>query len=265
VSVGGRFLLSLGVAALVAVSGASATTPTVVLSLSVSGAGTVKVSNEPVLRCSGTCHATFRVKSGSKLVVLPKPSTMWRVAAWAGACKGSAPTCTVRMTKARHVSVKFASPGTESNPIAVGSTWFVPGNWLLQVNGVTANANGQVQAADGTTLQAPSGTQFLLLDVAATYKGSGTAGFGDFARELSVVDGRGATYRFTSGNGCGPGTSVLPSHDIQPKVVDNSPVGQNQTVSGYICFQVATVDASSLVLVASGYSKPVQQVFFALH
>ena len=33
----------------------------------------------------------------------------------------------------------------------------------------------------------------------------------------------------------------------------------------YICFQVASTDASSLVLVASGHSKPEQQVFFALH
>jgi hypothetical protein len=265
VSVGRRFLLGLGMIALLAVSGANAATPTVLLTLSVSGAGTVKVSNERLVRCSGTCHAAFRIKSGSRLVVLPTPSPTWRLGAWAGACRGRAPKCTVHMTKAQRVSVTFASPGTAANPIALRSTWFVSGNWLLQVNGVTANGNGQVQTADGTALQAPSGMQFFLLDIAATYKGSGTAGFGDFAQELSVVGGHGARYRFTAGDGCGPGKSVLPSHDIQPKVSDNSAVGQNQTVSGLICFQVAAADAPSLMLVASSRSKPVQQVFFALH
>jgi hypothetical protein len=260
-----RLLLVAAVTAVLAVSGANAATSTVLLTLSVTGAGSVKVTNEPIVSCTGTCHATFRVKAGSKVVVLPKPSAQWKLAPWTGACKGALAKCNLHMTKGRQVTVKFASPGAKANPISLRSTWFVSGNWLLQVNGVTPNANGQVQATDGTTLQAPSGTQFFLLDVAATYKGSGNAGFGDFAKELSVIGDRGATYRFTAGNACGPGKSVLPSHDIQPKVLDNSPVGQNQTVSGLICFQVATADASSLVLVAGGQSKLVQQVFFALH
>ncbi len=65
-------------------------------------------------------------------------------------------------------------------------------------------------------------------------------------------------------SGCGPGKTMLPSHDIQPKAEANSPVESNQTVSGNICFQIATGDASLLVLVVSGHSKLVQQVWFAL-
>lgn len=259
-----RFLLAAGAAAILMVSGAYAAAPTVLLNLSIAGAGSVKVTNEPLVRCTGTCHMTFRVKPGSKVVVLPKPSALWKLAPWTGACKGAVAKCTIRVAKAQQVSVKFVPPGSQTNPIPLGSTWFVSGNWLFEVIGVTPNANGQLQNADGTTQQAPSGAQFFMLNVAVTYKGSGSANFGDFAQELAAVGGHGTKYLYSSGNGCGPGRTMLPSHDIQPKAEANSPVESNQTVSGNICFQVATGDASSLVLVASGQSKPVQQVWFAL-
>ena len=246
------------------VSGANAAAPTMLLTLSVAGSGSVKVTNEAPVRCTGTCHMTFRIKAGSKVVVLPKASALWKLAPWTGACKGTLAKCTITMTKAQQVSVKFVPPGAQTNPLPLGSTWFVSGNWLFQVIGVTPNANGQLLNADGTTQQAPSGTQFFMLDVAVTYKGSGSASFGDFAQELAVVGGHGTKYAYTSGNGCGPGKTMLPSHDIQPKAVANSPVESNQTVSGNICFQVAAGDASSLALVVSGHSKPVQQVWFAL-
>ena len=58
---------------------------------------------------------------------------------------------------------------------------------------------------------------------------------------------------------------MLPSHDIQPKVVANSAVLSNQTVSGMICFQIAAGDASSLVLSVGRTASPRQRVFFALH
>ncbi len=261
---GHRFLLAAGVAGALMVSGANAAAPTVLLTLSVAGSGSVKVTNEAPVRCTGTCHMTFRIKAGSKVVVLPKASALWKLAPFTGACKGALAKCTLHMTKAQQLSVRFVSPGAQANPIPLGSTWFVSGNWLFQVNGVTPNANGQLQNPDGTTQQAPSGTQFFMLDVAVTYKGSGSANFSDFARELAAVGAHGMKYAYTSGNGCGPGKTVLPSHDIQPKAVGDSPVESNQTVSGNICFQVATGDAASLALVVSGQSKPVQQVWFAL-
>jgi hypothetical protein len=246
------------------VSGANAAAPTVLLTLSVAGSGSVKVTNEAPVRCTGTCHMTFRIKAGSKIVVLPKANALWKLAPFTGACKGVLAKCTLHMTKAQQLSVKFVAPGAQANPIPLGSTWFVSGNWLFQVNGVTPNANGQVQNPDGTPQQAPTGTQFFVLGVAVTYKGSGSANFGDFARELTAVGGHGTKYAYTSGNGCGPGKSVLPSHDIQPKAVAASPVESNQTVSGNICFQVAAGDAASLALVVGGQSKSVQQVWFGL-
>ena len=90
------------------------------------------------------------------------------------------------------------------------------GNWLLEVAGVTPNADGQVMNTDGTPQAVPAGAQFFMVDIAATYKGSGSAGFGDFASELAASGVR-TTYAFNSGIGCGPGKSMLPSHDIQPR------------------------------------------------
>ena len=246
---------------MVLVTGAQAAAPTVLLTVSVIGSGTVKVTNEAPIRCTGTCHATFRVKAGSKVVVVPTASALWKPAPWSGACKGAPARCTLRMTKAQQLSVRFVAPGAQPNPIPLGSTWFVTGNWLLRVIGVTPNANGQLIDANGTTQQPPAGSQFFLLDVAVTYKGSGFGGFADFARELTAVGAHGTRYGYLTGNGCGPGKTILPSHDIQPKAQANSPVESNQTVSGYICFQVASADASSLLLLAGGG----MPVWFALH
>jgi hypothetical protein len=245
----------------VLVAGAQAATPTVLLTLSVTGSGTVKVTNEAPIRCTGTCHATFRIKAGGKVVVAPTASALWKPAPWSGACKGAPARCTLHMTKAQQLSVRFLPPGSQTNPIPLGSTWFITGNWLFRVIGVTPNANGQLIDGNGTTQQPPAGSQFFLLDVAVTYKGSGSGGFADFARELTAVGAHGTKYGYLAGNGCGPGKAILPLHDIQPKAQANSPVESNQTVTGYICFQVSSGDASSLLLLAGG-SMP---VWFALH
>lgn len=252
----------MAVAAVLGVSGANAAGPTVLLTLSVSGAGSVKITNEPAVRCTGTCHATFRVKLGSRVVVVPKPTAMWKAAPWTGACTRAHPTCTLRLTKAQHVSVRFVPPGAATNAIPLHATWFVPGNWLLEVEGVTPNANSQVLDPDGNPLQIPTGAQFFMLDIAATYKGSGTANFADFAAELTAVAAR-KTYAYTSGNGCGPGKVTLPLHDIQPKATGNSPVEMNQTVTGNICFQIAPGDAASLELAVGGHSSA--KVWYSLH
>ena len=247
------------------VSGANAAAPTVLLSLSVTGTGSVKVSNEPSVRCTGTCQMTFRIKAGSKVTVLPKPSALWKLAPWTGACHGARTSCALRLTKPQRVAVTFVTPGAETNPLPLGTPWFVSGNWLLDVSSVTPNANGQVMSPDGTTQPVPAGAQFFMLDISATYKGSGSASFGDLANELAAIGHAKTAYGFNSGNGCGPGRSMLPSHDIQPKVVANSPVLSNQTVSGMICFQVAAGDATSLMLSVGRTASPKQRVFFALH
>lgn len=258
-SVRHRVLVAATLAAFLAVAGAQAATPTVVLHLSVTGSGSVKVTNERLLRCSGTCSATFRIRAGSAVRIVPRPTTSWKLAPWTGVCKTARTSCTLRMSRAQHVSVRFASPGTAADPIPLRTAWIVPGNWLLEVASV-ANADGRVLDPNGNPLAAPAGKQFVLFAIAATYKGSGTASFAGLAQELTAVAGR-TRYAYTGpGNGCGPGRAVLPSHDIQPKVTDNSPVDQNQTVSGYICLEVAAGDASSLALAVGGSTRPAQGV-----
>jgi hypothetical protein len=203
------------VAATLAVSGANAAAPTVLLSLSVTGTGSVKVSNEPPVRCTGTCQMTFHIKAGSKVTVLPKPSALWKLALWTGACHGARASCALRMTNPRRVAVTFVTPGAQTNPLPLGTPWFVSGNWLLDVSSVTPNANGQVMGQDGTTEPVPTGAQFFMLDISATYRGSGSASFGALANELAALGRAKTTYAFNSGNGCGPGKSMLPAHDIQ--------------------------------------------------
>jgi len=82
--------------------------------------------------------------------------------------------------------------------------------------------------------------------------GSPKARFDNLADLFDAVGSHKATYDYAFGNSCGPGESKLPSPDLQPTAENNEPVFSGQTVSGNICFQVASNDAASLLF----YVKP---------
>jgi hypothetical protein len=54
-------------------------------------------------------------------VIHAAPKAGWKFTTWAGACKGSAPSCSLRASAASRVGATFAGPGSEANPLAVGT------------------------------------------------------------------------------------------------------------------------------------------------
>jgi hypothetical protein len=81
--------LALGAIVLSAASAAS----TVPLTVTIKGAGTVKVSGKPAVACKATCHVTIQVPAGKKIAVAVTPVKLWKLAPLKGVCKGVAPTC----------------------------------------------------------------------------------------------------------------------------------------------------------------------------
>jgi len=83
------------------------------------GAGTVG-SSPSGINCGGTCTAPFA--SGAVVTLTATPATGWRFRHWAGACSGSALSCTVSMTQARSVTAVFGNAAQ----VAIGTAVEAP-------------------------------------------------------------------------------------------------------------------------------------------
>jgi NOL1/NOP2/fmu family ribosome biogenesis protein len=87
------------------------------LPLAVATSGTGAVTSAPAgISCGETCGATYA--QGATVTLTATPAAGWRLAAWGGACTGSARTCSVTMAAARGVTAAFAR-APRSYPLAV--------------------------------------------------------------------------------------------------------------------------------------------------
>ena len=91
--------------------------PGFILSVSVSGSGTL-TSSPPGISCPSTCSANYA--SGTGVTLSATPAVGWIINSWGGACSGNGTnaTCNVTMNAAESASVTFASGGS-----AVARTW----------------------------------------------------------------------------------------------------------------------------------------------
>ena len=248
----GKTLATITFCALILVAGASAGghPPTVSLKIAISGAGTVKLSDGPSIRCTTTCHRSVQVTKGSRVTLVAKPGTLGKLGPWRGACKGTESRCRLRVTRKERVSATFIPPGDEKNPIPMRNSWPIGDGWKLEVVAATPNADGQViDHASGLPAVPASGTQFFVFEIVLTYATVGSAMLEAMAQNWFTEGSHNVKYFYFGDTSCGGASAVsLPSPDLQPMIVAGDSVASGQSVEGNICFQVAANDASTLRL-----------------
>jgi len=153
---------SVATAALLAMlvaSGASGAAASRMVALQVkwAGSGTVRVTGNPAFTCratvvtGNTCRHTFHVRRGRRIVVKALPLAGWKLTGWAGACKCTAATCSLRLKARRSVAVTFVPPGDRLNPYAVGKNGAIHDGWELRINATVPNANSIIEAVKIST------------------------------------------------------------------------------------------------------------------
>jgi hypothetical protein len=234
-----RVLAAVGILlGLLAVSGAPAAQQRQVrLTVSITGNGAVRLTDGRRLSCSTSrCHKTFAVQTGVALKLTARPGSGWALSAWSGACQGPKPTCGLRLHHATGVTATFRPPGsTNANPIPLGHRAAIGDGWVLSVTSATLDATAQIVAIPGNSPPHP-GAQYTLLNLAATYTGGGSSILDDFGDKLSTVGAHNATYY----GGCG---QVPP-----PALPVYQSIFSGQSISGNICYEIASNDAPSLEL-----------------
>jgi uncharacterized repeat protein (TIGR02543 family) len=111
---------------------------TVPLTVSVTGNGTVSGGGINCGSGGTTCSADLTTGSNVTLTAIPAPGAT--LEAWAGACSGSARTCTVTMNAAKAVSVTFTTAGQPTNTVTL--TLHVAGNGAVSAPGGTCSGGG---------------------------------------------------------------------------------------------------------------------------
>jgi hypothetical protein len=151
-----------------------------------------------------------------------------------------------------NIAIEGGDPGTRGAPLPLGDTARV-GNWDLTVVSAFPDAGEAVLAENPFNDPPTDGHQFFIAEIAATYRGADTESL-FIGLTFDAVGNGGVAYDFSAY--CG----VIPD-----PVDDFSDVSPGDTVTGNICWQVATDDADSLVLIAyPGFSFGDDRVFFSL-
>lgn len=199
------------------------------------------------------------------MVVRALPVRGWKLTTWAGACHGSAATCSLKLKARRDVKVTFAPPGDVLNPYRLGQAVKLNA-WRLKVNSATLNADARVEAViDPNTGQPansppPLGTQYTLVKVTLTYlrRGFSRGPLDAYVRGHLLTEGRDA-YRA--------------DYNCEAPPIDlgsvSSHVASGESVTGYVCYEIASSDASILLLRPSVFVRKngleYRTVLFALH
>ena len=276
---GVRFVgLSVMAAALVALfgaTGASAGTAsrTVALTISFSGSGQFWVTGAltwpggyryTCSPASAPCGATVHVPRGRRIVLHEQPAYGWRLThGWSAACYGSRSrrrnyleqSCALRLTAARSANLTFVppSPGSYLNPFPVGTTVGVelfPPDLDMTVNSATINATAEVEAVtDPNTGQPvngppPAGDQYTLVNLTLTSKESFPISIPDFLSSVWAEGVNSVPYK--------PDACVPPPLDFG----SIGTVDPGQSVTGYLCFTIASTDAATLLLQTLAVENP---------
>jgi hypothetical protein len=217
------------------------------LGVAIRGWGGVKlgkgVLEHQTVRChEAKCPAVNYLTRGSRGRVTAQPHPGWRFAHWRGICKGTRPGCAIDIAHVRpnvyglrqmHVSATFVPVAlglTRGHPIPLGTTADVGGRWQVRVNSVTPNV---------PLSPPPVGAEYFDVNATITYGGGGTA-----TPEQDLTWRLGSSHHTTYNLGSNP----CPYPGPQPPLPMYNPVYSGQSVSGYVCWQIASSDADSLEL-----------------
>ena len=209
--------------------------------IDVSGKGTVRATWSAQARrveCRGSCTrsgtvTTFYVNAGT-VVLKARAARTWRFTGWSRACRGSKPTCVLRVQRSTRVKATFVPPGARANPIPLGKAAVVRKDWLMKVVGVTPNANDLVLAANDNDpgVLPPPGAQDFMVTLTITYRGGGSGNLGIGMLGLVETIGSHNVIYDTNTTPC-PGAWPPPSFkSTQQKVFSG------QTVTGNLCYLI---------------------------
>jgi hypothetical protein len=211
------------------------------LYLSIIGDGKVRLGNGfvdrgVVTRCTISCPSSrpYIVK-GNRATLSAAPGSGWRLLAWHGACGGRKPTCAIHLTGDVKLTVAFGSavPGrTEAYPVPVGTAADIADGFRLKIVSVTRSAQL------GT--QPPAGAQYFAANVSATYTGGGQGDLATLYNNLFSIGTHNTSYT-PSDNGC-------PNLGPAPHFPSSGQLLSGKTVSGNVCWTIASHDAASLDL-----------------
>jgi hypothetical protein len=240
------------VALLGAASASAAHAPrTVALKLRVTGSGTVHLAGHS-FSCRVGCSRTFQVPRGKRIVVRASASAGWKLTMWSGACKGSTGSCSLRLKRRGSAAVRFVPPGNHLNPYRLGTAVVTSGGWTVKVNSATIDADAQVEAVHNQP-PPPVGEQYTVVNLTMTAPvGGGPFDLGDFLFFQQQMQG---SFKYA------PDACVPP----QPDFGTVGQVSSGTSVTGNLCYQIATNDAATLML--TGYVETGtndRQVWFAL-
>jgi hypothetical protein len=207
--------------------------------------------------CSSLCHFTVNPGTGTQLRLVAAPAARWRFASWRGCTlEPQATVCHLRLPHTGRVTATFAAPGSRQNPYPLGTA--VPlYEWRFKVNSAIINANTEVEAY-GNNPPPPAGAQYTLVSVTATYTGGGSGSVGmwlGYEEDIVLVGASNAEYGIDDGFfTCGP---------LDP--TSSGEVFSGQSVTGNLCFEIASNDASTLLLNGSLNKYDLyQNIWFAL-
>jgi Ca2+-binding RTX toxin-like protein len=145
-----------------------------------------------------------------------------------------------------------AQPGTtRENPVPRGVTVTLGDGWQVRVDAVNPNATDAVLAENMFNDPPAPGKQFFIATLTATYSGAGSSRLDGSFRFRAV--GASAVSYTTFNDSCG----------VIPNDMPDTEVFTGGTISGNICWQVTSGDASTLVM----YDDPLldaQRIYFAL-
>ena len=132
--------------------------PDSLLSISISGSGTVTSSPTGVTCSSGTCTGTF--PQGSSVTLTATPATGNTFSGWGGACSGTSSCVVALSTSSASVSAAFATSQTVSHLLSVSLTGDGKGSVTSQPSGLTCS-EGTCTASfpQGTTVTLTPSTQ----------------------------------------------------------------------------------------------------------
>lgn len=239
-------------ALVLAVVGARAAQPRKVqLTISITGTGTVSGGGHRVgcvVPVGGgivphpACSRTFAARPGT-IMLKAAAGTSWKFTAWGQGCRGSEPTCSLRVRRSTRVTATFVPPGDRQNPYVLGRAVKLNGGWQITVNAAILNADSQVVAVtdeSGRPANDPPkpGAQYTLVNVTLTYIGDGSSNLGYFLYDQEL-NAEGAHNKPYPQLGC-----VSPPPDLY--LVGD--VFSGQTVTGDLCYEIASNDADSLML-----------------
>jgi len=238
-----RYRLRLGVLAvsaavpvgLLVAAGASGAkvSSTVALKIRVTGSGRVWVTGKPAVTCrAASCSHTFHVRRRQRIVVNASPRTGWKLTKWAGACKGSSETCSLRLGARRSAGVAFAPPGDPLNPYPLGTAVTLTGpsgSWQVKINSATSNTNPPP----------PAGWQYTIVNLTMTYAGSGSATPAGFLHSPQQMWAEGPSYTIYPPDGCAP---------PQPDLDSTVHLSAGESATGNLCYEIHTGDAGALLL-----------------